>query len=115
MRNEHWVNTGLSEGEPHQINTVHDGMSDKYYHTRQHCYKVSYDEPVAKVGKSDANIAMSAAAHIPRPRRAKRGRTQCVSGWLSLGDSLTDRSVQMRRRVGSVCRKPVVGGDSDGR
>ena len=64
MRDEHWVNTGLSKGEPRRINTVHDGMSNKYYHTRQHCYKVSYDESVAKVGKSDVNIIMSAAAHI---------------------------------------------------
>ena len=39
-------------------------MSNKYYHTQQHYYKVSYDESVAKVGKLDANIATSAAAHI---------------------------------------------------
>ena len=40
-------------------------MSDKYYCTQQHCYKVSYDEPIAKVSKSDVNITMSAAVHIP--------------------------------------------------
>ena len=40
-------------------------MSNKYYHTQQHCYKVSYDESIAKVSKSDVNIVMSAAAHIP--------------------------------------------------
>ena len=65
VRGEHQANTGLSEDEPHQINTVHDGMSNKYYRTRQHCYKVSYDESVAKVGKSDVNITTSAAVHIP--------------------------------------------------
>ena len=65
VKDEHQANTGLSKGEPHQINIVHDGMSDKYYHTQQHCYKVSYDESIAKVGKSDINIATSAAVHIP--------------------------------------------------
>ena len=89
-------------------------MSNKYYRTQQHCYKVSYDKSITKVGKLDVNIATSAAAHIPQPRHAKRGHMQCVLGQLSLGDSLIDRGVQMRRRAGSVCRKPVVGGDSDG-
>ena len=65
VRDEHRANTGLSEGKPRRINTVHDGMSDKYYHTQQHCYKVSYDESIAKVSKSDVNITMSAAVHIP--------------------------------------------------
>ena len=96
VRDEHQANTGLSEGEPRQINTVHDGMSDKYYRTQQHCYKVSYNESVAKVGKSDVNIATSAAVHILQPQRAERGRTQCTSGRPSLGNSLTDHGVQMR-------------------
>ena len=65
VRNEHWANTGLSKGKPHRINTEHDGMSDKYYCTQQHYYKVSYNESVTKVSKSDANIMTSAATHIP--------------------------------------------------
>ena len=96
VKDEHQANTGLSKGEPRRINTVHDGMSDKYYCTRQHCYKVSYDESVTKVGKLDVNITMSAAAHILQPQHAKRGHMQCMSGWLSLGNSLTDCGVQMR-------------------
>ena len=114
VRDEHLANTRLSKGEPHRINTVHDGMSDKYYHTRQHCYKVSYDKSIAKVSKSDVNITMSAAMHILRPQHAECSRMQCVSGQLSLGGSQTDCNAQMRRRVGSVCHKPVVGGYSDG-
>ena len=67
VRDEHQVNTRLSKGEPCQINSVHDGMFNKYYCTQQHYYKVSYNESVAKVGKLDTNIVMSAAVHIPQP------------------------------------------------
>ena len=71
-------------------------MSDKYYCTQQHYYKVSYDESITKVSKSDKNIATSAAAHILQPQHAEHGHTQCTLGQLSLGNSLTDHDAQMR-------------------
>ena len=67
VRDEHQANTGLSKDEPRRINTVHDRMSDKYYCTQQHCYKVSYDKSITKVSKSDVNTTTSAAVHILRP------------------------------------------------
>ena len=80
VRDEHQANTGLSKGEPCQINTVHDGTSDKYYHTQQHYHKVSYDESIINVSKSDANIVTLAAVHILRPQHAKHSHMQCMSG-----------------------------------